>query len=687
MPVPLFTVHWLLFTEMPPLSPPARILVVDDEPEIAESLADFLVRKEGYTVWRAGDGQEAIAFLQSALVNKQEIDLVLLDMRMPNVSGLDVLAWIRSHPVLQYTRVVLLTAAAGSNEKVEALSAGADDYITKPYYPQELLARVKTILRTQQLEKQLQRQSQQLAALNRVNQAVAATLETHEVLSAAAEGIDAVLGVEIAAVLMVESGHLRCQQLLGKRGVLPLEEYPPFTAGLGILGMVFGEKTAVFLNHPLADSRFNPAADAPKNLTIHNLIAAPLTVRGRAVGVVSAYNKDDSPFTEVDLDLFASLANAIGEAIENAWLFQRIRQRQQELLEGRNTLQALIDGISNPIYTINDHWQLVAINKSKADQLTKPLNGIAGQVCYRVFYDRETPCEHCQVLSTLTGKTAQHWSVRWVGADHLPREWDVNAYPIPSAQASSARAVVVWQDRTEERRLENSLLQAGKLAAIGQLAAGVAHEINNPLTAINANAQMLKMVIPVEDENYEAVDLIARAGDRAAKVVRELLDFARQEHYMFKWGDVNESIEQALRLVQYQLHMAQVQVIQNTAENIPNIIASWEHLKSVWLNLIVNARDAALYRSEGRMIEITTRLGAEQDHIQVLVHDNGKGISAAELPHIFEPFYTTKEPGKGTGLGLANCHRIIEQHGGEITVVSTPSEGTTFIVRLPIRQT
>jgi len=262
----------------------------------------------------------------------------------------------------------------------------------------------------------------------------------------------------------------------------------------------------------------------------------------------------------------------------------------------------------------------------------------------------------------------------------------VDAYPIPGSQASSARVVVVWQDRTDERRLENSLMQAGKLAAIGQLAAGVAHEINNPLTVVNANAQMLKMVIPNEDENFEAVDLIAQAGERATKVVRGLLDFARQEHYSFTPGDINESVDAALDLVRYQLQSAGIDVKKKFDEQLPLVVASWEHMKSVWLNLILNARDALQDEPGERRIEIATRMGQSGDQIQVLFHDNGKGLSMAETAQIFEPFYTTKEPGKGTGLGLATCHRIIEQHGGEINVVSLPNEVTTFIIRLPVVQ-
>jgi signal transduction histidine kinase len=162
------------------------------------------------------------------------------------------------------------------------------------------------------------------------------------------------------------------------------------------------------------------------------------------------------------------------------------------------------------------------------------------------------------------------------------------------------------------------------------------------------------------------------------------LDFARQEQYSFSASRVNDSIQQALDLVHYQLQSVSIQVTKNMASDLPDVVASWEHMKSVWLNLLVNARDAVLPLPDNRRIEITTRLAAESNHVQVLIHDNGGGMSAAELAHIFEPFYTTKGPGQGTGLGLATCHRIIEQHGGEINVISAPGEGSTFIVRLPV---
>jgi len=664
----------------------ARILVVDDEVEIADSLAEFLVRKEGFRVEIVHNGHVAISYLEKSIGSSSEVDLVLLDMRMPGLSGLDVLDWIRGHPDLRYTRVVLLTAAASNDEKVHALSAGADDYITKPYYMQELLARVKTILRTQQLEKQLHHQSRQLAELNRISQAVAATLETSQVYATAIRGVDAILEVEMAAVLIVEGGKLHCQYVRHYKGAIPSHIFPSTEKGIGVLGQVWSDQITLCLNQVAADTRYDPTRDSPIGYTVRSMLATPLTVRGRPVGVLAAYNKRSGEFSDVDVDLFSSLSSSVSEAIENAWLFQRVRMRHQELLEGRNTLQALIDGIPDPIYTISDEWKLVAVNKAKADELGTTSESLSGRVCFRVFYNRQKPCDHCKVALTLNEKIEQHWPVRWLGEDHLPREWEVSAYPIPGKQISSARAVLVWQDKTEERRLENSLMQAGKLAAIGQLAAGVAHEINNPLTAINANAQMLKMVIPVEDENFESVDLIVRAGDRAAKVVRGLLDFARQEHYSFTAGDLNISIQEAMDLVNYQLQSANIAVTRDIDKTLPQVVASWEHLKSVWLNLLLNARDALLHTNENRQLEVITRLDKDGQSVQVLIHDNGKGMTSAETLHIFEPFYTTKGPGQGTGLGLATCHRIIEQHGGEITVASIVGEGTTFSVTIPIQR-
>ena len=154
----------------------------------------------------------------------------------------------------------------------------------------------------------------------------------------------------------------------------------------------------------------------------------------------------------------------------------------------------------------------------------------------------------------------------------------------------------------------------------------------------------------------------------------------------FTAGDLNESMHEALNLVNYQLQSAKITITRDLDANLPPIVASWEHLKSVWLNLLLNARDALLHNNEQRQLEVSTRVNRENQSVQVVLHDNGKGMNEAESVHIFEPFYTTKGPGQGTGLGLATCHRIVEQHGGQITVASKGNEVTPFLLPLRIQR-
>lgn len=658
----------------------AQILVVDDEPDIASSLADYLTNTAGYEVWCAHDGQEAMEKLDHAASNGGDpVDLVILDRRMPGISGLDVLNWVRSHPRLRYTRVIMLTGASGSREKVEALSAGADDYVTKPYYPQEMLARVNTILRTQGLEKQLQRQSEQLAALNQASNAVTTLLDVNRIPEAAVEGVQAVLGVSLAALfLQGADGLLHCRAAVGVEAA----RIPLLHSGAGLIGHTFQDGLQRSEPPDPADAFLQALQGVP----VRSMLAMPLVVRGHPAGVLWAASELPGRFSDVDADLLASLARAVSQAIDNASLFQNVRARQQELQESHSRLQAVINGILQPIYTIDEQWRLMAINRHKTDSMGVEPASLLGRPCYNAFFGRDEPCTHCRAGKLFQRQEAQVWSVRWLGEDHLLQEWEVSAFPLPGRQSAQPGAVVVWLDRTEQRRLESSLLQAGKLAAIGQLAAGVAHEINNPLTAINVNAQILKMLVPHEGELYESVELIARAGDRASSVVRSLLDFARQNQYSFEPGDVNRSLQQALQLVAYQFRAAHITVNQKLAADLPPVEASWEHLKSVWLNVLINARDALVPRPEPREIEVVTRkTGA--DEVQVVIADNGVGMSAAEVNHIFEPFYTTKDPGQGTGLGLATSQRIVHQHGGVIEVISEPGKGTIFIVRLPLRPT
>jgi signal transduction histidine kinase len=230
------------------------------------------------------------------------------------------------------------------------------------------------------------------------------------------------------------------------------------------------------------------------------------------------------------------------------------------------------------------------------------------------------------------------------------------------------------------------LSQSEKLAALGQLAAGLAHEINNPLTAIVANVQLMMRESSPDEPFFESLELIKQASDRAVKVVRNLLDFARQEQYEFKPTDINASLLRALGLVRHQFRIGQVNVKENLADELPEVMASQDHLQSVWLNLLLNARDAVTKGPDPERVPVVwVSSCAQDDGVAIVIRDNGVGIPANQVKRIFDPFFTTKDPGKGTGLGLSTVYHIVKQHGGEIKVDSQLGVGTTFTVLLPIR--
>jgi len=287
------------------------------------------------------------------------------------------------------------------------------------------------------------------------------------------------------------------------------------------------------------------------------------------------------------------------------------------------------------------------------------------------------------VAQTLDDGRGMQWIERRRSPGGLFAEWELASYPIFDELRQVRQTIILRREVTEQRRLEASLAQAEKLAAVGQLAAGVAHEINNPLTAIIANAQFLTQDLPTGEESNQSAQLIVRAGEQAARVVRRLLDFARQEELKRQPVDINASIREVLKLLAAQLNTANIKLVVNLEPSLPPIDATTDQIQGLWLNLLINARDALTNKRGERTIEVHSR--KRDGQVEVSVTDNGEGIPAEQLPHVFHPSYTTKEPGKGTGLGLSTSYLTVEQHGGRIDVISEPGQGTAFTVRFPIR--
>jgi signal transduction histidine kinase len=225
-----------------------------------------------------------------------------------------------------------------------------------------------------------------------------------------------------------------------------------------------------------------------------------------------------------------------------------------------------------------------------------------------------------------------------------------------------------------------SLLRSEKLATVGRLAAGLAHEVGNPLGAIAGYAEIARARLPpgAAPDLAEAIDRIASAAERIDRTVRDLLDFARPVPLTLRPVGVGAAVEGALRLARVQSRFRGVEVEVEAAPDLPPVLADEQHLAQVFLNLFLNAGDAM--RGQGR-VRVASRAGPGGT-VQVEVADTGPGIATADLARIFDPFFTTKDPGDGTGLGLAICHRIVETFGGAIEAENAPSGGAVFRLHL-----
>jgi signal transduction histidine kinase len=227
------------------------------------------------------------------------------------------------------------------------------------------------------------------------------------------------------------------------------------------------------------------------------------------------------------------------------------------------------------------------------------------------------------------------------------------------------------------------LFQSAKLSAVGEFAAGIAHEIRNPLTTIIGDAQLLMTAMKPGAPEYESLQAIERSGRRASKVIGNLLSFSRQEEYELIPTDINATINNALSLIAYQIERSNITIIKDLAADLPLVLGSTHHLEDVWINLLINARDAIPARQRGE-IHITSRLDGSGKAVQVLITDSGVGIPKANLERVFEPFFTTKDVNEGTGLGLYITYKTIERHNGLIELDSEEGKGTTVTVALPI---
>lgn len=387
----------------------------------------------------------------------------------------------------------------------------------------------------------------------------------------------------------------------------------------------------------------------------------------------------------------ANLERLLGLESSKMGFYAEVKQKIQELEAANlglraksNELQAVFDSIADGV-AIYDSSGSVQHRNHVCPRLF-PRETIVGASCRRLFHpETQHSAANCPVERALAGESVQVSLTSKNGAE--PRYFDVTATPIEDPGGNN-RALLFLRDVTEKRLQELQLLQAEKMSSIGLLAAGVAHEINNPLTSVAGYAEALLRRFrdepdlqsdPRLEDFPKYLNVIIRESYRCKGIIDCLLSFSRKSDGSVESVDINVLLEEVLELVRHKARYEKVEIRENLQLDLPSIRGDAAGLRQVFMNLLINAHQAI--KGAGT-VEITTRGNGSSVIIQV--KDTGSGIHPDHLDRIWDPFFTTKSVGQGLGLGLAVTFNIVKRHGGEITVESQKGEGSTFTVRLPL---
>lgn len=403
---------------------------------------------------------------------------------------------------------------------------------------------------------------------------------------------------------------------------------------------------------------------------------APLSIGGEVIGVLAAELDRGTELPDRLEDALLMTATHASASIETGRL-------RREALHLRDYLEKLLEHASIPVLVVGRDRSIrvvssafVRITGLARDQLdTKDVLQLAGQ------------SDRARVLSAfvnaLRGREVPPFELRLPKAGGGNARLQFSLAPILDSEGRVAGVIAIGQDRTEVHELEGQVIHAEKLATLGQLAAGIVHEINNPLTSISVYGEYLLSKLTrsgAEESDVKRVERILRSSDRIMSFTRNLLTYARPSKEEAQPLDINDVLEEAIGFCDHIIREARITVVRDYGEGLPRINAVPGQLHQVFVNLITNACNAA--HDDGGEVRISTRLHG-RDRIHVHVEDDGVGIGKEDMNRVFEPFFSTRRRGKGTGLGLSIVKSIVEQHRGGIEIDSEIGAGTSVRIALP----
>ncbi len=519
---------------------------------------------------------------------------------------------------------------------------------------------------------ELTKQNIRLAIINQIAKSINIKMTYEEIIDRFAIPLKEVISYNLLSFCLLENGKLiikssipKEQKILGEGTVLNNYNSAPWRA--------IKEKRCFLRQDIWNDTHKYSEDDDLRRVGIKSAVMAPMLVNNEVIGTLNLGSKNAFAFSENDVIFVQQLADLLAICLENNRLYHEVVDVKREWEE---TFKAVPD----LLFVIDKNYNIVRINH---DYGGKPAEEIIGKKCYEVFnYCDGNGNNNCPAAEAI--KTRKE-SSREITCSYPQQIISVSAYPVFSEEGFT-RVVVYSRDVTAKRRMEAQLFQSAKMAAIGEMAAGVAHELNSPLTAVIGNAELLLRKTPVEDKAFKMLRDIKSCGQRCKLIIQNLLTFSRRDGYMHEELRINDVVENSLALVRYQMVKSGITLEKRLKTGLPPIMGNFQQLEQIMINFLLNARDA-LENAPEKKILITTDYTTINDGnlgVGVTVVDTGEGIDPAHLEQIFNPFFTTKDRSKGTGLGLSVSMSIAKAHGGTIEVESNPGFGSKFVLVLPL---
>jgi PAS domain S-box-containing protein len=685
-----------------------RLLIADDDP-LQLKLASFRLGRLGFEIQTARDGAEALALLQ-----RMRPDVIVSDVMMPELDGFGLAMAIRQDPALREVPLVLVTSSyVEASDRELARRAGANDLVLRTPELNELIDLLRATLagtgasspldaeslpelereRNRRVFRQLERQvllnaglakrcsslASELTVLTGISEAVLRHRDVDVALDEALATCFDAGGVAVGALyLLDEAGALRVRPLGGD----PV--WPPPS-----LGAFFGHedllRTVIASGKPLQlpsnDVSPEVAADLLRACEASALLVVPLAGTAGPLGALLMIARA----REIDRDDWRAFAVGVGTQISQVLTLARAYADREaaELTAARHAalLEAVVESAPDYVLQLDLNGTIQFVNRTDAPRTPESL--IGENWFSRIVADQRERARAAFATVLQTGEPAG-FEIQ-VTTDAGATRWFQGRFGAVKQAGRIVGCVLVARDVTDSKQTELQLMLADRMASVGTLAAGVAHEINNPLAAVIANLDMAlqdveTIVAPPPDLGDELKDARS-AADRVREIVRDLKIFSRVQEDRRGAVDVQKVLESTLRMAWNEVrHRARL--IKNYTP-VPRVDANESRLGQVFLNLIVNAVQAIPEGNVGaNELRISTAL--EDDRVIIRISDTGCGMTPEVQARLFTPFFTTKPTGVGTGLGLAISHRIITSLGGTLTFTSTLGRGTEFRVALPV---